>query len=64
MGVNFFLETKNCTGGEGSDGGLARDHTFSQFVFLNPFLTCTLLKNYLFFVLTGYNVVLKGEVLP
>ena len=63
-GCKFFFRNKKLYRGEGSDGGLARDHTFSQFVFLNPFLTCTLLKNYLFFVLTGYNVVLKGEVLP
>ena len=38
MGVNFFVWKNDQTGG-GSEGGLAKDHTFSGFFFLNPSLT-------------------------
>ena len=35
MGVNFFVRKNDQTGGRGggSEGGLAKDHTFSRFFF-------------------------------
>ena len=38
MGVNFFLVKYTKLGG-GSEGGLAKDHTFSGLLFLNTSLT-------------------------
>merc|ERR1711974_237982 len=38
LGVNFFRRKNDQTRG-GSEGGLAKDHTFSNFFFLNPSLT-------------------------
>ena len=38
LGVNFFVGKMTKPGG-GSEGGLAKDHTFSRFFFLNPSLT-------------------------
>ena len=38
MGVNFFRVKNDQTGGGGAGGGLAKDHTFSRFFFLNPSL--------------------------
>ena len=35
MGVNFFSPIKDQTGGGGSEGGLAKDQTFSGFFFGN-----------------------------
>ena len=37
IGVHFFVRKNDQTGG-GSEGGLAKDHTFSE-LFLTPFLT-------------------------
>ena len=38
MGVNFFHRKKTKPGGGGSEGGLAKDHTFSGFFFRLPSL--------------------------
>ena len=46
LGGNFFRRKNDQTGEGGSEGGLAKDHTFSHFFLLNPSLSASMISRH------------------